>query len=130
MSTLEFKIAQEVKSNMILQIDNFVIKEKKYKEFQDWVKANKENLIALGKKAGQKYRGTYYYALGTGAHVNAGGCFMWELSKYGDIDTSLTLFKDPKDEKISRELNELLVNMPTSSLLLRPIGEALIYKGT
>jgi len=114
---------------MILEIDNFVIKEKKYKEFQDWVKANEKNLAALAKKSGMKYRGAYYYAMGTGAHLNAGGCFMWELSKYGDIDTSLTLFKDPKDEKISRELTELLVNMPTPTLLLRPFGEALIYKG-
>ena len=114
---------------MILQIDNFVIKEKKYKEFQEWVKANEKNLAALAKKAGQKYLGTYYYVLGTGSHVNAGGCFMWELSKYGDIDTSLTLFRDPKDEKISRDLTELLVSTPTPTLLLRPFGEALIYKG-
>ena len=115
---------------MILHIDNFVIKEKKYKEFQEWVKANEKTLAAWAKKAGVKYQGTYYYALGTGAHVNAGGCFMWELSKYGDIDTFLTLFKDPKDEKISRELTELLVNVPTPTLLLRPFGEAHIYKGT
>jgi len=114
---------------MIMQIDNFVIKEKKYKEFQDWIKANEGNLSKWAKKAGMKYLGTYYYVLGTGAHVNAGGCFMWELSKYGDIDTALTIFKDPTDEKISRELTELLVNMPTPSLLLRPFGEALIYKG-
>jgi hypothetical protein len=77
-----------------------------------------------------KYRGTYYYVLGTGAHVNAGGCFMWELSKYGDIDTALTIFKDPTDEKLTRELTEILINTPTSSLLLRPFGEALIYQGT
>ena len=115
---------------MIMQIDNFVIKEKKYKEFQDWVKVNEKNLAALAKKFGAKYLGAYYYVLGTGAHVNAGGCFMYELSKYGDIDTSLTLFKDPKDEKMSRELTELLVNVPTPVLLLRPFGEALIYKGT
>jgi hypothetical protein len=115
---------------MILQIDNFVIKEKRFKEFQDWIKANEKNLIALGKKIGQTYRGTYYYALGTGAHVNASGCFMWEISKYGDIDTSLTLFKDPTDERISRELNELLVSMPASILMLRPMGEALVYPGT
>jgi hypothetical protein len=115
---------------MILQIDNFVIKEKKFKEFQDWVKANEKEFAALLKKAGITYRGTYYYALGTGAHVNAAGCFMYELSKYGDIDKSLTLFKDPTDEKMSRELTELLVSMPTSSLLLRPFGEALVYKGT
>jgi len=115
---------------MIIQIDNFVIKEKKYKEFQDWIKANEENLAAWGKKIGWKYRGTYYYVLGTGAHVNAGGCMMWELSKYGDIDKSLTAFKDPTDEKLTRELTELLVNMPTPSLLLRPFGEALLYKGT
>jgi hypothetical protein len=115
---------------MIIQMDNFVVKEKKYKEFQDWVKANEENLAAWGKKVGMKYRGAYYYALGTGAHVNAGGCFMWELSKYGDIDTSLTTFKEPMDEKLSREITELLVNQPTSSLLLRPFGEALLYQGT
>ena len=115
---------------MIIQIDNFLIKEKKYKEFQDWIKANEENLAAWAKKAGWKYRGTYYYVLGTGAHLNAGGCFMWELSKYGDIDKLLTIFKDPVDEKLTRELTELLENIPTPSLLLRPFGEAHIYKGT
>jgi len=55
---------------------------------------------------------------------------MWELSKYGDIDTALTIFKDPTDEKLTRELTEILINTPTSSLLLRPFGEALIYQGT
>jgi hypothetical protein len=115
---------------MIIQIDNFVIKEKKYKEFQNWIKANEKNLATWGKKAGMKYRGAYYYAMGTGAHLNAGGCFMWEFSKYGDIDTALTTFKDPIDEKMTRELTELLVNQPTPTLLLRPFGEALIYKGT
>jgi hypothetical protein len=115
---------------MIIQMDNFLIKEKKYEEFQNWIKANEKNLDAWGKKAGIKYRGTYYYAMGTGASLNAGGCFMWELSKYGDIDTSLTTFKDPMDEKMTRELNEFFVNQPASILLLRPIGEALIYEGT
>jgi len=77
-----------------------------------------------------KYRGTYYYALGTGAHVNAGACVMWELSKYGDIDESLKLYKDPENERIARESMKFLESTPTSSLLLRPIGQGLFYKGT
>lgn len=121
---------REVTFNMIIEIDNFIIKEKKYKEFQDWVKKNKKNLVDLGEKSGMKYRGAYYYVFGTGAHMNAGGCFMWEYSKYGDIDKAITMFKDPIDEKVSKELTELLVNMPSPVLLLRPFGEALIYKGT
>ena len=113
----------------ILEIDNFVIKEGKTKEFQDWVKQNEKAFAALLKKSGMRYRGTYYYALGTGAHVNAGACIMTELSKYGDIDESLKLYKDPEDERISRELTKLLVSTPTSSLLLRPIGQGKFYKG-
>lgn len=121
---------EKVKFNMVLYLHNFVIKEKKYKEFQDWVKANEENLAALGKKMGMKYRGTYYYAMGTGAHINADGCMMREFSKYGDIDTEPTIFTDPLNEKLEREESELLVSMPMSVLLLRPVGEALIYQGT
>jgi hypothetical protein len=115
---------------MIMEIDNFIIKEKKWKEFQDWIKANEGRLAEWAKKAGMKYLGAYYYALGTGAHLNAMGCFMWELSKYGDIDSTMKLFKDPEDEKISKEMNELLVAMPTPMLLLRPFKEGLIYEGT
>jgi len=115
---------------MIIEIDNFVVKENKYKEFQDWVRANEKNFVAWGKKAGWTYRGAYYYALGTGANLNAGGCFMWEYSKYGDIDKALTTFKSPIDEKLSKESIEFLVNVPTPTLLLRPFGEALLYKGT
>jgi len=113
----------------ILEIDNFVIKEGKFKEFQDWLKKNEKAFAALLKKSNIKYRGTYYYALGTGAHVNAMACVMTELSKYGDIDASLKLYKDPEDERISRELMKFLVSTPTSSLLLRPIGQGLFYKG-
>jgi len=113
-----------------MEIDNFVVKEGKYKEFQTWVKKNEKAVAAWGKKWGIKYLGTYYYALGTGAHVNAGGCFMWELSKYGDIDTGLRMFNDPEDERLTKELTALFVNVPTSTLLLRPFGEGLFYKGT
>lgn len=79
-------------------IDNFIIKEKKQKEFQDWIKANEETFVAMAKKMDAKYLGTYYYDMGTGAHVNANACWMWELSKYGDIDAALTMLNDPTDE--------------------------------
>lgn len=111
-------------------IENFVIKEKKHKEFQDWVKSNERTLASLSKKSGMKYLGTYYYSMGTGAHVNASGCFMFELSKYSDIDSMTKLFNDPADAKMSREMTELLVSMPHSILFLRPFGEGLFYKGT
>ena len=114
----------------ILEIDNLVIKEGKFKEFQDWVKRNEKAFAALLKKSGIKYRGTYYYALGTGAQMNAMACFITELSKYGDIDTSLKLYRDPEDERLSREMMKFLVATPTASLLLRPIGQGLFYKGT
>jgi hypothetical protein len=55
---------------------------------------------------------------------------MWELSKYADYDAGLKLFKDPEDERITREFLDFAENTPSSSLLLRPIGEGKFYKGT
>jgi len=112
-------------------MDNFVLKEGKFEEFQKWMKKNEGAFAALLKKSGQKYLGTYYYALGTGAQLHSIGCVMYELSKYGDIDTSRTLFKDPEDERITRELVQFVdFSVPTPTLLLRPFGEGLFYKGT
>jgi hypothetical protein len=54
---------------------------------------------------------------------------MFELSKFGDIDTTSNLFNDPTYEEMSGKLTELVVNMPTSPLLLRPFGEATLYQG-
>ncbi len=113
-----------------MEIDNFVIKEGKTEEFQEWIKKNEKAFADLAAKSGTKYLGTYYYAMGTGAHVNATACVMWELSKYGDIDESLKTFNDPEDERITKEFADFAVNMPAPSLLLRPIGEGLFYKGT
>lgn len=105
------------------------MKEGKYKEFQDWVERRKTDFVELGKKSGWKYQGVYYYALGTGASVGADGCFMYEISKYADIDSSRGLFNDPLDEEISKEMVQLLMNEPTPTIILRPQSEALIYKG-
>jgi len=122
-------VVQEVTDLGLLIIENFRIKEGKYKEFQDWFKKAKADLVELGKKSGWKFQGAYYYAMGTGAAIRADGCFMWEISKYADIDSSRGTFKDPLDEKISKALVELLMNEPTPTLMLRPYVEALIYKG-
>ena len=119
-----------MKDLALLVIENFGVKEGKFKEFQDWVKKSKTDLVELGKKAGGwKFQGAYYYALGTGASIGADGCFMWEISKYADFDSSRGTFKDPLDEKISKALVELLVNEPMPMVILRPQSEALIYKG-
>lgn len=122
-------VAQEVTNMVLLIIENFRIKGGKYKEFQDWFEKSKTDLVELGKKSGWKFQGAYYYAVGTGASVGADGCFMWEISKYADIDSSRGTFKDPLDEKVSKALVELLMNEPTPTLMLRPYSEALIYKG-
>jgi hypothetical protein len=114
----------------LLIINNFRVKEGKYKLFQDWVARNKANFVKLGKKSGWKYLGVYYYAMGTGATERADGCFMYEISKYADIDSSRGTFKDPLDEKITREVIKLLMNEPTSTLILRPQSDLLVYKGT
>jgi hypothetical protein len=113
-----------------MEIENFVVKEGKFEEFQKWVKKNEGAFAAWGKKSGYKYLGTYYYAMGTGAQLHSHGCFMFELSRYGDIDKSLTLFKDPEDERIARESLQFMEYTPTPTLLLRPFGEGLFYKGT
>jgi len=113
-----------------MEIDNFALKEGKFEEFQKWVKKNEVAFAALAKKSGQKYLGTYYYAMGTGAQLHSMGCFMFELSKYGDIDKARTVFKDPEDERITKEVLKFLENTPTPTLLLRPFGEGLFYKGT
>ena len=113
----------------ILEIDNYVVKEGKFKEFQDWIRKNEKAYAAVLKKAGIKYRGTYYYVLGSGAHVKAMVCVMSELSKYGDIDESLKLFKDPENERLTRESMEFLTADPSSVLFLRPMGQGLVYKG-
>ena len=98
-------------------------------EFQDWFEKSKTDLVELGKKMGWKFQGAYYYCLGTGAPVGADGCFMWEISKYADIDSSRGTFKDPLDEKVTKALVGLLMNEPTPELMLRPYSEALIYRG-
>jgi len=115
---------------MIIEMHNFVIREGKFREFQEWVRANEKTLAAWAKKAGMTYRGTYLYTYGTGAHLNADGCMMWEYSKFGDMDKAWETFKSPEDEKISRELAEFCVSMPMPMLLLRPFGEVPIYEGT
>ncbi len=113
----------------LLLIENFRVKEGKYKEFQDWVARSKADFVKLGKKSGWKYLGVYYYAMGTGASLRADGCFMYEISKYADIDSSRKTFEDPLDEKISKAAVKLLMNYPVPYLILRPQSEALIYKG-
>jgi hypothetical protein len=118
-----------VKELPLLMVQNFRVKEGKFKEFQDWVEKSKSDFDAWGKKAGWKYQGVYYYALGTGAPVNADGCMMWEISKYADIDTSRGTFKDPLDEKINKAFVELLMNEPSPVFILRPQSDALIYEG-
>ena len=114
----------------ILEIDNYVVKEGKFKEFQDWVKKNEKSVAASAKKWNGKYRGTYYYVLGTGAHVNAGVAVMWEFSKYGDIDESIKSYKDKENQRITKESMEFLVSAPTPALFLRPIGQGKFYQGT
>jgi hypothetical protein len=114
----------------MLWFDTFRIKEKKFKEFQDWAKANKDNLVKLGELAGWKFRGVYYFALGTGTMLGAHACFMWEVPNYAAIDKSLGTFKNPLDKKISMALNELLESgMPTPSLILKPFELATVYEG-
>ena len=108
-------------------MDNFLVKEGKFEEFQSWIKKNEKAYAALLAKWGMKYQGTYYYALGTGAHVNALGCVMYELSKYGDMDAGLKKkeLKNPEDERLTRESLDFMVSTPSSKLLLRPMGEVL-----
>ncbi|MGB8781430.1 MAG: hypothetical protein WCD81_12380 [Candidatus Bathyarchaeia archaeon] len=53
---------------------------------------------------------------------------MWEISKYADMDTIRSLFDDPVWEKIGKELTVLLTYDPLPEQILRPIGEAKIYK--
>jgi hypothetical protein len=113
----------------LLIFQNFRVKEGKAKEFQDWVEKSKADFVELGNKSGWKYQGVYYYAIGTGAPVGADGCFMFEISKYADIDSSRGTFKDPLDEKIMKEAVELLMNEPTPWLILRPLSDAQIYQG-
>jgi hypothetical protein len=113
-----------------MEIGNFVLKEGKFEEFQKWVKKNEGAFAALAKKSGRKYLGTYYYALGTGAQLHSHGCFMYELSKYGDIDKVITMFKDPEEERIERESLQFMKYTSVPVLLLRPFGEGLFYKGT
>jgi len=55
---------------------------------------------------------------------------MWELSKYGDIDESLKLYKDLDNKRIAKESMEFVVPAPTPALFLRPIGQGLFYKRT
>jgi len=110
----------------MLYISNFKVKEGKFNEFQAWVKTNGKSLSKLAEKAGWKYLGTFYYVLGTGG--SAHGCFLHEFSKYGDIDKSRELFGDATDQKLSKELMGLLANDPMHDQILRPIGEAQLYK--
>lgn len=110
----------------MLYISNFKVKEGKFNEFQAWVKANEKALAALAQKVGWKYLGTFYYVLGTGGPAH--GCFLHEFSKYGDFDKSRELFGDKKDEKMSKELMDLLANDPIHDRILRQIGEAKLYK--
>jgi len=102
------------------------VKEGKFKEFQDWVKANEKIFAEHAQKVGWKYLGTFYYVLGIGGPAH--GCFLHEFSKYADIDTSRTLFSDPAEEKLNKEATALLTNDPLPNQMLRPIGETLLYE--
>ena len=110
----------------MLYIGNFKVKEGKFNEFQAWVKANEKTLAKLAQKSGWKYLGTFYYVLGTGGSAN--GCFLHEFSKYADIDRSRELFGDAADEKLSKQLMELLSSESMHDQILRAMGEAKVYK--
>jgi len=110
----------------MLYLGNFKVKEGKFNEFQAWIKANEKTLAKQAQKVGWKYLGTFYYVLGTGGPAH--GCFLYEFSKYSDIDKSRELFGDATEEKLSKELTDLLANDPIHDQILRPIGEAQIYK--
>ena len=110
----------------MLYISNFRVKEGKFNEFQAWIKTNEKALAKLAQKAGWKYLGTFYYVLGTGGAAN--GCFLHEFSKYADIDRSRELFGDTADEKLSKQLMDLLASDPMHDRILRPMGEAQVYK--
>jgi hypothetical protein len=110
----------------MLDIENFRVKEGKFKEFQEWTKANEKTMAERAQKVGWKYLGTFFYVLGTGGLAH--GCIMWEISKYADMDASRSLFDDPVWEKMSKELTVLLTYDPLPVQILRPIGEAKIYK--
>ncbi|HJW98456.1 MAG TPA: hypothetical protein VJ529_04935 [Candidatus Bathyarchaeia archaeon] len=110
----------------MLYLSNFKVKEGKFNQFQAWIKVNEKTLANLAQKVGWKYLGTFYYALGTGGQAN--GCFLHEFQKYGDIDKSRDLFGDPTDEKIGKALMDLLASDPMHDRILRPIGEAQVYK--
>jgi hypothetical protein len=110
----------------MLYVGNFKVKEGKFNEFQAWIKANEKTLTKWAQKAGWKYLGTFYYVLGTGG--SAHGCFLWEFSKYADIDKSRELFGDAADENLSKVLTDLLTNDPMHDHILRPMGEAQVYK--
>jgi len=110
----------------MLYLGNFKVKEGKFNEFQAWIKANEKTLAKQAQKVGWKYLGTFYYVLGTGGPAH--GCFLYEFSKYSDIDKSRELFGDATEEKLSKELTDLLANDPIHDQILRSIGEAQVYK--
>jgi hypothetical protein len=75
----------------VLYIQNFNLKENKFKEYQRFIKENEEILVKHAPK-GWKYRGLYIYVLGFGLYH---GAIIWEFSDYSGFD-ALRNHDDPK----------------------------------
>ena len=100
---------------------NFNIKEKKVKEFQEFIKKNWKTKAAHAPK-GWKYLGAYFYVLGFGPYH---AMVMWEISDYADFDT-LRDHDDPVYWNLMEQFLDLTTNEPTPGWLLREVADTQI----
>ena len=87
-------------------------------------------LIARAQENGYEISGNILLCYGNGSTLKRRRLHDVGIFKIWRHRHEPTIFKDPLNEKLEREESELLVSMPASILLLRPVGEALFYRGT
>ncbi len=99
------------------------VKEGRYADLQEWVKKNERDL-AKHAPVGWTYRGTFGTVLGFGKYDVAQ---IWELSKYGDFDTSRE-HKDPTWDRLNAELIDFFLPGSGEATLLRELGDVKIIE--
>lgn len=107
----------------MLYVQSGNLKEGRVKEYQTWVKKN-EGLMEKHAPKGWIYRGTYGTVFGFGRYDTT---TMWEISKYGDLDSS----REHQDETFNRlmeEASDFFLTGQGEAMLVREIGDVRVIE--
>lgn len=107
----------------MLYITGGDLKEGRAGEFKEWVQENEEAL-AESAPDGWTYRGSYFAVHNMGP-FDAG--VMWEIEKYGDLDTARE-HDDETQENLIREAQDFLMSGSGETIILREAGDTHIVE--